>query len=223
MQSSCPRAATKKTEEAKKEEVPKPEAKKEEGAKKVQVETEKPKVEVAKETIYLIETKKPSVEVAKETIIPITVEKEEPIQVSVKPFKAAAVNPYAAVSDAIAAARAAELANAQVVADVVHQATSRSEALDSLEAMLTPQETEAIEAKPSIEKESASPSPKPGSPTRESGDWTMVDSPGNVTVVTVSPSAILGARPKSPPQQRKPPVVEEEPLHSGNLLLITWT
>lgn len=217
MQSSCPRNATKKTED-KKEEASKPEAKKEEDVKKVQVETEKPKVEVAKETIFLIETKKPNVEVAKETIIPITVEKEEPSQVSVNPFKAAALNPYAAVSDAIAAARAAELASAQVLAeyaDFAVPATPRSEALDSLEATLTSQETEAIPAKPSIEKESASSSPKSGSPTRESGDWTMVDSPGSVTVVTVSPSAILGARPKSPPQQRKPPV-EEAPLHSGN-------
>ena len=47
----------------------------------------------------------------------------------------------------------------------------------------------------------ASPSPAQ-SPSRDSGDWTMVDAKG---------AAELGARPKSP---QKP--VEEAPLHPGN-------
>ena len=73
----------------------------------------------------------------KEVIIPVTVEKEVPTKVP-------EVNPYAQVADAIAAARAAELANAQSFADFANQAAAVVEVkVAPIEAMLAAQAAEA--------------------------------------------------------------------------------
>ena len=92
------------------------------------------KTEEKQENVGKAETK---TEVKKEVIIPVTVEKEVPTKVP-------EVNPYAQVADAIAAARAAELANAQSFADFANQAAAVVEVkVAPIEAMLAAQAAEA--------------------------------------------------------------------------------
>ena len=212
MEKSCPRSTPQKAEN-KNEECAKPEAKSE---------------DVAKQE-HKLEAEQPKEEVAKERIIPITLEKEEINQPPV--VNPATLNPYAAVSDAIAAARAAELATAQIVADFANQAGTQVETPRPVEVSSTTQTTEITETKPSPALQATvSTSPKSSSPTRDSDGWTMVD---DVEKVNISPSFVyalldgkdsasapgaqLGARPKSPPQQQTEPLVENAPIHPGKL------
>lgn len=197
---SCPRSASAQKPETKKEDVAKEETK---------VETEKPKAEAKKN----------------EVIIPITVEKEEQV-----PANTYVTSPYAGLADAIAAARAAELACAQATTESPNQETKSIPAQSAphpIEAVLAAQAAEAatkqLMADDSQKTETVSTPPKSQSPSRECGDWTIVDSVEKVSISSPSetaatpvpspspaPSPSLGARPKSPQQQ---PTVVKTPAH----------
>lgn len=206
---SCPRASSAQKPETKKEEVAKEETK--------------------------VESEKPQTEAKKEVIIPITVEREETV-----PANTPVASPYAGVADAIAAARAAELANAhQAVAEFANQATKSIPTQNPpIEAILAAQAaelaTKQLIANDSQKTESIATPPKSQSPSRECGDWTIVDSVEKMNISSSSETAAapvpaptpapaptpesasaLGARPKSPPQQQQP--VVKTPVHPGNI------
>lgn len=137
------------------------------------------------------------------------------------PSSATETSPYAEVVDAIAAARAAEVANAQAVADFAVLATQAAMTIPAanashpIEAILAAQAAEAA-AKQSIAQktEIVSTPPKSQSPSGETGDWTIVDREvkSSNPIASAAPAPSLGARPKTPQQH----LVEKAPLHPGN-------
>ena len=151
-------------------------------------------------------------EAKKEVIIPATVEKK-------MPSKTKEINPYAEVADSIAAGRtvSVEFANAQTLkADLPNQTSALIEVkVLPVESMLAAEAKVATEAEVKTKKLSPTPTTTPQqSPSRDSGDWTIVDD--DVEKSNASVAAAIGARPKCPPQQLT--ITEKTPLHPGKLL-----
>ena len=158
------------------------------------------------------ETSQSETEAEKEVVISATVEKKAPT-------KTEEVSPYAEVADSIAAARAVEFANAQTLADFPNQTSALVRVkFVPVEAIIAAETKVATEAEVvETNKLSDTPTTTPQqSPSRDSGDWTIVDD--DVEKSNASVAAAIGARPKCPPQQLT--ITEKAPLCPGKLFFL---